>query len=580
MLGNRSSGLPDIKRPGSAQVRAAESFGGGSSSSSSKRRPQSAQPRNTALEDPWAAFQPGNKTRPTRPGGGTTVTAGGSKRLSSSSSSGALTGGGRVSSAVPTGGILGGTGIYSESQRPPVQMSESARIRYLQDQLLEIKKETHALKQKQMKLAARQKLAERQLGRRDKSMKQVADSASANAPVPVGLLENLKQLNHNGVGLYKRKRAELESHLQEKDARIAELKKEPLFTKIVELEAILTCYQNEFTRLQRLQRDSQGHLSDAGQEEIEVLKKMVTSKNAEVDALIKRKTRQAAELEEAETDYAAFMEEYKTVEDGLNGKHAEVKKVYDRFKKLLEDVKRKEQMRKDLEQVEEDVQACDAQLVKAEVGLAHHASVANRIDRAVVSECTGSAQSSSETEGAEKSGGLSLSGPAKNLLHRMKRRSQARGREDPTKESMLQLFQEADADRDGQLSNGELLTVLEKMGVNVTAEDVSGLMRAFGNRLPQYLDILILASAQPASDGDVHLLSSLTDVDVEDLRMGLKRAGISYVTFRDKLLTAKTYSELATFLGQVISPPAVAKWSQVNELFGAGMILMRVHSWM
>lgn len=42
----------------------------------------------------------------------------------------------------------------------------------------------------------------------------------------------------------------MEDALHSRDLRIATLKKEPLFTKIVELEAILTCYQNEYQRLQ------------------------------------------------------------------------------------------------------------------------------------------------------------------------------------------------------------------------------------------------------------------------------------------------------------------------------------------
>ena len=50
-----------------------------------------------------------------------------------------------------------------------------------------------------------------------------------------------------------------------------------------------------------------------------------------------------------------LIQDYKRVEEGLNEKHRTVKEVYDRFKALLDDVKKKEHMKQDLEKIQEAI---------------------------------------------------------------------------------------------------------------------------------------------------------------------------------------------------------------------------------
>eukprot|EP00392_Amoebophrya_sp_AT5.2_P018514 g19072.t1 len=97
----------------------------------------------------------------------------------------------RPGSIKKTGGILGSTGIYAESQKPPLMMNEPMRQKYLTEQLHESKKEMHVMKQKQMKLAARHKQLQRAVLKRDKTLRQTQDANRSSLPVPVPLLESL-----------------------------------------------------------------------------------------------------------------------------------------------------------------------------------------------------------------------------------------------------------------------------------------------------------------------------------------------------------------------------------------------------
>ena len=53
-----------------------------------------------------------------------------------------------------------------------------------------------------------------------------------------------------------------------------------------------------------------------------------------------------------EVEYEIFMAAYNKVEEALNEKHRVVKDVYERFKVLLEDVKKKEAMKLELEKIQ------------------------------------------------------------------------------------------------------------------------------------------------------------------------------------------------------------------------------------
>ncbi|CAD7963124.1 unnamed protein product [Amoebophrya sp. A120] len=588
-----SSVLPNLKkreRPASAQVRSSVEF-----SRPTVTRPQSATGRRDTVAGGRGSVQHGAG----KLGGGV---AGAAAKDSRPSQLGAR----------PTGGILGNFGIYSDSQKPPSQMSGAGKAKYLTEQLQSAKKDTHLTKQKHMKLAARQKQMERQVQRREKALFEVTKANRNNVPVPVNLLEHLSQANTNAIPLYKRKRQELEDVLREKDSKIAELKKEPLFTKIVELEAILSCYQNEFHRLQQAYQQSLGGSSAGGgsssssskqgsggeiaRQEIAVLQGMLQSKNMEMDALVRKKAKHVDEVAEQESEYQLFLEEYKRVEQQLQEKHAEVRMVYERFKARLEEVKKKEQLRKELEKLEEKAQEQEAVLKKIDHNLSNLHKVHNRLSSDVF----------------QKSAGLPDN--LKNLLYRLRVRAQAvemlagcsaaisggadsspedEGKRGPPplpgSQTIAQLMREADTDHDGRLSHSEIFSVFQKVGVNVAPEDVSLLVQHFSGRAPaRILDLLALAGLQKTPMGtkpdepapEDAALTDINDVDVEDLRMSLKRNGVSYVTFREKLCGFTAFEEFQQFLSQILkSSRAIGKWLKVWELFGAGMILLRVHSW-
>ena len=62
------------------------------------------------------------------------------------------------------------------------------------------------------------------------------EALRANVPVNLTNLESVKQQTHNQLPLQRKRRLHLDQTLAELDSKIAGLKKQALFTKIVELE--------------------------------------------------------------------------------------------------------------------------------------------------------------------------------------------------------------------------------------------------------------------------------------------------------------------------------------------------------
>lgn len=260
------------------------------------------------------------------------------------------------------------------------------------------------------------------------------------------------------------------------------------------------------------------------------------------------------------------MEDYKKVEDALNEKHLEVKSVYERFKALLEDVKRKESLKSDLEKLDDANRECEAQISKVETQLKAHMRVNNRIDINIFKRAK------------------LLPDATKDLLYRVRRRCQARSREDTDFKGLVQLFREADTDCDGLVSPTQILTVFEKTGVNVSPNEITLLMQEFDvGESPRFLDICAMIGLQAVrteGDDETAFLSGISDIDVEDLRICMKKTGVTYNDFRDRLLRFERFQDVKEFFERGMEgKDKDKKWPRIWETFGAGTILMRVHSW-
>lgn len=136
--------------------------------------------------------------------------------------------------------------------------------------------------------------------------------------------------------------------------------------------------------------------------------------NPEIKGLLDKQAKQVQEVSEMESDYEVFMQEYNKVEEALNEKHRVVKDVYERFKTLLDDVKKKEAMKLELEKIQETIASYTDSIKKCEEQLKNLGAINNKIDLSVFDLAA------------------SLPDSVKSLLYRFRRRSQAKHRDVPS----------------------------------------------------------------------------------------------------------------------------------------------------
>ena len=295
-------------------------------------------------------------------------------------------------------------------------------------------------------------------------------------PLTNALLASLRQMCQNQLPLFKRKRLELQGELKKRDLKIAFLKKEPLFTKIVELEAILTCYQTELQRLGALQEGCE----TAQREEAQALQQFIKEKTSVLEDLTKQKVEVEKNCAEMKGSLEHFEREYGDVERRLKEKHGEVRTVYERFKMLLAEVTKKEQMKIDFSIIGERNNLVSAEIDRLRAQAERYGKMNNCIRRSIFQK--------------------KLSEEVADLLYRARRRTHTCAREG-TKGSILDLFEAEQVDG-GFVNARTVYRIFEEYGVRMSRTEFDPLVALFDDpeRIP-FREIVVLMAAQSGTAG-------------------------------------------------------------------------------
>lgn len=133
---------------------------------------------------------------------------------------------------------------------------------------------------------------------------------------------------------------------------------------------------------------------------------------------------------------------------------------------------------------------------------------------------------------------------------------------------MLRHMYEADIDKDFRLTKQQLLETVRAIGCNVTSAEIDDLVEAMPKEapehenMPRFLDVLTCIALQnkfpesmvdPSnpkvnfSDENSMLSTMISDIEVEDLRISFKKAGVSYEDFRERLSEADNFHEVKEY---------------------------------
>lgn len=438
-------------------------------------------------------------------------------------------------------------------------------MQVLQEQCLETKRAANSLSEENMKSRTRLRVLEREMLRRDKLLRQLALMKKAGQCVDMDIIEKLRE-ERNMLPIVRKKAQELQQQVEAKDEEIRNLKRDPQFTRIIELQVEYATWQHEAKRLQSLLQEASPEVNNVARQEIEVHERRAEKLKEDLAAVGERKTKVAEELIEMEVEHASRLEAYQEKEKELQAEQEKTRELAIAFKKVLQD-------RKQVEQTQDEIEKMLVEKKRFEEEL-----------RGGVAQEAVSAQPADAPQGRASVSQAARSGPpARHLgqsagfLDALRRAAAARSGEG----SLFAEFRRRDADCDGLLSAAELADAFAAMGLRCSQQDLNAILGlipredARAGAPPthlRWLDLLVVLDRTVAAAPLRPPLPAL-----EPLRAACLRAELGVDEFQRRLCATASREEAEAFFAALGLDSLVASsWVAMWEAWGADGLLLRL----
>eukprot|EP00928_Gymnodinium_smaydae_P030455 TRINITY_DN22649_c0_g6_i1.p1 TRINITY_DN22649_c0_g6~~TRINITY_DN22649_c0_g6_i1.p1 ORF type:complete len:603 (-),score=121.37 TRINITY_DN22649_c0_g6_i1:386-2194(-) len=475
-------------------------------------------------------------------------------------------GAGRHHESVRDGGGGHGRAARPRSAQPLLSRADEAAIA-LQAACLELKTATNNLDTETKMNRTRAMALERELQKREKLLRQLALLNKSGQGIGADVVERLRE-ERNMLPIFKRKVQDLEAQIEEAEAEIRELKRDPQFTRIVELQVEYASWQHEARRLAGLIQETDLAASDALRREVEVHDRRVEKLEAEVNDAEEKRAALDADIAEVEADHASWKEQYERQEEELKQQQALTKNRAVSFKQLLLERKQVEQLQGEIEEMNLHMQRYDEELrplasALKEDPVAAPAPLGRRaISRAALHDDPTFAVSPATSSG----------------LLAVRRASAAKS----ACESFVAQLEKADSDADGFVTALELSHAITAIGCELSPTQVMALSEELVTALPfsddqgriRWLDLLVYVDRVGTS---ICRQAGVPLPPMRPLRAACLQSSIGAEELRRRLEAVTNLPQLEAFLQALgLCAQSVASWVDAFEAYGTDGVLLRL----
>lgn len=433
---------------------------------------------------------------------------------------------------------------------------------------MELKRTANSLREENLKTRTRLRVLERDLQRRERLLRQLALTKKAGTCVDMDIIEKLRE-ERNMLPIVRKKAQELHLQVDAKDEEIRELKRDPQFTRIIELQVDYATWQHEAKRLASLLQEAAPESNNVARREIEVHEQRAEKLQKDLSAAGERRKKVALDLQEMEVDHADWLKQYHGKEKELQGQQELTRELAISFKKVLQERKQLEQLQDEIEEMNlskrryEDELNSGGNAPASPQGAASPARGASAaLGRASVSQ-------------AARSGLPPQQGSrARVLLSAIGRAAASRSGD----ASLFAEFLRRDTDSDGFLSMGELAQALAAFGLSsFSQQDLTALLdlcpRGDGAQPAQvrWLDLLMFI------DRSVAAVRPPALPPVAPLRAACLRSELAVEEFQRRLCATATREQAeAFFAGLGLESSVTAAWLALWDAHGPDGLLLRL----
>lgn len=423
----------------------------------------------------------------------------------------------------------------------------------LTQQCQDMKHQGNVLNMQNTHLKTRLMGVDKELSKRERLLKQLVLVNKSNQGVGMDLVLKMRE-ERNLLPIFKQRVKDLQRELQERDASIRDKKRNPQFTRILELEIELATWQHEVQRLDNLMQDPTAE-NPLAKAEVEVHQQRCDQLQQEQDELQQTFKSLCAEVAELESTHDSALEEYRKKEEELSDMQEKTWKVTMAYKELFEKRKRADALEQDMEEVLEEKakyeQEIDTLLPSKQESVDERCRVSRQVMRP-------------------------KKGTVPNIQLWLRLRQAGASHPD----GLLRVLQSHDGDNDGYLSMKEFAAAVGSLGLSASAKELeAACSSAFpGNsRALFWLDLLVfldlLGTDVATAPGQSHLQQQSMP-EIRELRVACMQQCVCPEEFQAVVANITSRRQAEEFFGGRLS--LGNHWVVACEELGSSGLLFRI----
>lgn len=434
-------------------------------------------------------------------------------------------------------------------------------MRALQEQCLELKRTANSLIEDNTKCRTRLMVLERELQRRERLLRQMVLLKKAGQGIDMDILEKLRE-ERNMLHIFRQKAQDLQGQVEKKDGEIRKLKRDPQFTRIIELQVEYATWQHETKRLESLLMEPSPEVNDAARQEVEVYARRAEKLGTALTVAEERRDKVAAELVELEADHADWLQKYQEKEQELQREQDLTRDLAISFKAVLQERKQAEQLQDEIEEMDLQKRRYEEEL-KPSTGVSSAASKESLVWNAVSSS-------------ALQDNAVDCYSAAAPILCAVRRAAAACAGEG----ALLRQLLIRDRDADGSVSVEELKDALGAIGyfagpgeveiMCAQLTDSSGVEQRI-----RWLDFLLILDRLGGSQSAL-TAAAPTLPNIRRLRAACLRAEVSAEELQRRLEGVSTPTQAQALFAGLGLDSGAGEWSRAWQSLGTDGLLLRL----
>lgn len=439
--------------------------------------------------------------------------------------------------------------------------SSQKALQQLREQCQDLKSTANALSEENLKMRTRVLALDRELQRRQRLLKQLAAANDAGIAVSVDLIEKLRE-ERNMIPAFKKKASDLQAQIGKKDQEIREIKRDPCFTRIIELQVEYATWQHELQRLEGLLQEPSEAASEAARSEIEAHERRALRLADQLDAAEEQRLKAIADLADVELTHSSLLQSYNESEAELLREQQDTQDLAEQFRSMLQERRTAENLQAEVEAMALSLQRCNEDIREEEVARAAAA------ERAALEQAPTSILRVGSEPGPEAAVQL-------RALGRFAAQLSGQG-------SLIRALLLQDQDKDGLITDVELGVALSEVGYGVSQDELQALSSQLPKELAplrgeeqllRQLSLLLLAdAATPGCTAPTEL------PPLRSLRVGCLRACVGHEEFQERLRAVAAPSQARAFFFDFLQLPQqdAEAWMRCWSGSGSADLLLRL----